>query len=167
MSATPSEDARTTPKGFFCSRHSAIISLYRGSKMCSGRGTPGSSTSSSGKMGNSELTNPPVQTILRYKKFPVLSSQFSVLRKNQYCPVPTENRELGTGNWELACIDLRHSTRYKGRHGDGWESRGRDRSFHGNWGSDCQSFCRRRGQRGVAFARCRSRRGRSSSGWPH
>src|ERR1700678_1814249 len=33
--------------------------------MCSGSGTPGSSTSSSGKMGNSELTEPPVQTILR------------------------------------------------------------------------------------------------------
>jgi hypothetical protein len=66
MSATPSEDARTTPNGFFCSRHSAIISLYRGSKMCSGNGTPGSSTSSSGKIGNSELTASPVQTILRH-----------------------------------------------------------------------------------------------------
>jgi hypothetical protein len=64
MSATPSEDARTIPKGFFCSRHSAIISLYRGSKMWSGSGTPGSSTNSRGKMGNSELKASPVQTIL-------------------------------------------------------------------------------------------------------
>ena len=66
ISATPSEDARTTPNGFFCSRHSAIISLYRGSKMCSGSGTPGSNTSSSGKIGNSELKRPPVEIILRH-----------------------------------------------------------------------------------------------------
>jgi len=57
ISATPSSSfARTTPNGRFCARHSLTISLYRGSKMCKGKGTPGSKTKSRGNRGSSVLT---------------------------------------------------------------------------------------------------------------
>jgi hypothetical protein len=36
--------------------------------MCSGSGTPGNNTSSSGKMGNNELTTPPVKRFYAIKK---------------------------------------------------------------------------------------------------
>src|ERR1035437_7099331 len=95
ISATPSDDARTTPNGFFHSRHSAIISRYRGSKICSGKGTPGSSTRSSGKMGNSEFTAFPVQRFYATTEFSVLSSHF---KKNPPLLFFTENRKGGTKN---------------------------------------------------------------------
>src|SRR5215469_12931711 len=68
-SANAFSRARIMPKGVLCARHSATSSLYRGSKICKGRGAPGKSTTSSGNRG-SKLTQA-ILSVLWYGSKPV------------------------------------------------------------------------------------------------